>query len=82
VSTDFGGVLKMLFGELKMRFLPIATIQVVWYLQKNFDCVDVSKCVFRMKYDLHSYSSYFVSKLSPPIFRSTFSSVVGYMKVL
>jgi hypothetical protein len=35
VSTDFGGVLKMHFGELKKRFLPNAPIHLVWYI-RNF----------------------------------------------
>jgi hypothetical protein len=29
LSTDFVGVLKMLSGELKMRFMPIAPFQIV-----------------------------------------------------
>jgi hypothetical protein len=28
VSKDFGGVLKMHFGELKMRFIPTAPIHI------------------------------------------------------
>jgi hypothetical protein len=33
LSTEFGGVLEMHFGELKMRFLPTAPIEIVWYIQ-------------------------------------------------
>jgi hypothetical protein len=52
----------MLFGELKMRFLPTAPIHLVWFIRNIFDCLDVSKCVFNLKYDLHSCCSYLVSK--------------------
>jgi hypothetical protein len=34
LSTNFGGVPKMHFGELKMRFLLTARIHVVWYKRK------------------------------------------------
>jgi hypothetical protein len=46
LPTDFGGVQKMHFGELKMCFLPTAPIHIVWYIRKGFDCLQVSKCVF------------------------------------
>jgi hypothetical protein len=46
LSTDFGGVLKMHFGELKMGFLPTAPIHILWYIRNVFDCLEVSKCVF------------------------------------
>jgi hypothetical protein len=42
VSTDFGGVLKMHFGELKMRLLPTAPIHIVWH---NETCLTVYKLV-------------------------------------
>jgi hypothetical protein len=29
LSTEFGGVLKMLFGELKMLFLPTVPIHIL-----------------------------------------------------
>jgi hypothetical protein len=45
VSNDFGGVLKMHFGELKMRFFPFAPIYIVWYVRKLFDSLEVSKCI-------------------------------------
>jgi hypothetical protein len=32
--TDFGGVLKMHFRELKMRFLQTAPIHIVWFIRK------------------------------------------------
>jgi hypothetical protein len=69
----------MHFGELKMRFLPTTPIHIIWYILKFFYCLEVSKCVFNMKYDLHSCSSYLFQKLSQSIFRSTFSTLVGYM---
>jgi hypothetical protein len=45
-STDFGGVLKMHCGELKVRFLQTAPTQIVWYIRNIFDCLEVNKCVF------------------------------------
>jgi hypothetical protein len=78
VSTDFGGVLKKHFGELKMRFMQTAPIHIVWYIRNIFDSLGVSKCVFHLKYE-RSCSSYLFQKLSPPKFQSTFSTVVGYM---
>jgi hypothetical protein len=30
--SDFGGVLKTHFGELKMRFLQTAPIRILWYI--------------------------------------------------
>jgi hypothetical protein len=44
---------------------------------KLFHFLEVTKCVFDLKYDLHSCSSYFIRKLSTPKFRSTYSTVVG-----
>jgi hypothetical protein len=77
VSTDFGGDLKMLFGELKMRFLLNAPIELVLYIRNIFECLEGSKCIFHLKYELLSCSSYLIQKLSPPKFRPTYSSLVG-----
>jgi hypothetical protein len=79
VSRDISGVLEMQFGELKLRFMPTASIHIVWYIRNIFDCLDVSKCFFHLKYDLHSCSSYLFQKLLPPKFRSTYSTVVGHI---
>jgi hypothetical protein len=68
VSTDFGGILKMLFGELKMGFLVSAPIELVWYIRNVFECLEGSKCFFHLKYKLYSCSSYLIQKLSPPKF--------------
>jgi hypothetical protein len=46
LSTDFGGILKMHFGELKKRFLTTASIHFEWYIRNILDCLEVSKCVF------------------------------------
>jgi hypothetical protein len=46
LSTDLGGILKMHFGELKMRFMATAPIHIVCYKQNFFDCLEVSKYVF------------------------------------
>jgi hypothetical protein len=46
LSTDFGGVLMMHSGELKMRFLQSVPIHIVWYILNFFHCLDVNKCVF------------------------------------
>jgi hypothetical protein len=46
LSTDFGGFLKIHFGEQKMRCLPNAQIHIVWYIRNFFDCLEVSKGVF------------------------------------
>jgi hypothetical protein len=46
LPTDFGGVLNMHSGELKMRVLPTPPIQIVCYIRNFFDCLEVSKCVF------------------------------------
>jgi hypothetical protein len=81
VWTVFVGVQKMHFFELKMRFLPNAPIHILWYKRNIFDCLDVSKCVFYLKYDLHSCSSDLFQKLSSPVCRATYSSVVEYMLV-
>jgi hypothetical protein len=39
VTTDFGGVLKMHFGEMKMRFLPNSPFHIVCYIRIYFDCL-------------------------------------------
>jgi hypothetical protein len=54
VSTDFVGGVKMHFGELKMRVLLTAPIELVWYIQKFLECLKESKCLFHLKYQLHS----------------------------
>jgi hypothetical protein len=59
----------MHFGELKMCFVPTAPIHIVLYLRNFFDCLEVSKCVFHLKYDLGSCSSYMFQKLPPPKLR-------------
>jgi hypothetical protein len=46
MSTEFGGVLKMHFCELQIRFLPTAPNHMVWYIRYIFDCLEVSKHVF------------------------------------
>jgi hypothetical protein len=46
LTTDFGGVIKMHSGQLKMRFLPTAPIHIVWYILNVFDFLEVSKYVF------------------------------------
>jgi hypothetical protein len=46
LSTDFCGVLKMHFGELKIRFLPNQPSHMVWFILNVFDCLELSKCVF------------------------------------
>jgi hypothetical protein len=43
MSTDFGGELKMHFGELKMRFLPTAPTHSVWYIRYFLVCLEVTK---------------------------------------
>jgi hypothetical protein len=71
----------MHFGELKMRFLPNAPIHIVWYIRYIFDCLEVSKCVFHLKFEIHACSSYLFQKLSPPKFRSTYSSLLGRRQI-
>jgi hypothetical protein len=46
MSTDFGGVLRTQFGELKKRLLTTASFHMVWYLRIIFDFLEVSKSVF------------------------------------
>jgi hypothetical protein len=46
LSTDFCGLPKVHFGELKMCFLPTAPIHMLWYIWYFFNCLEVSKCVF------------------------------------
>jgi hypothetical protein len=46
LSTGYGGILKMHFGELKMRFIPTAPIHVVCYILNDFEGLEFSKCVF------------------------------------
>jgi hypothetical protein len=77
VSTDFGCVLKMLFGVLKMRFLLSAPVDLIWYIRNVFEFLEGSKCVFHLKFCLYSCSDYLIKKLSPPKFRPTYSSLVG-----
>jgi hypothetical protein len=79
VSTDFSGVLKMHFGEVKKRFFPTAPIHILWYLRYDLDCLEVTKSVFHLKYDVHSCSSYLFQKLTPPKRRSTYSTLDRYM---
>jgi hypothetical protein len=67
----------MRFVELKMRFLPNAPIHLVWYIRNFFEVLDGSICVFHLKYDLHSSSSYLIQKISPPKCRPTYSRLVG-----
>jgi hypothetical protein len=59
---------KMLFRELKMRFVLTAPIELVWYIRNIFECLEGSKCLFYLKYELHSCSFYLFQKLSPPKF--------------
>jgi hypothetical protein len=46
LSTDIGGVLKMHFGELEMRLLPTAPIDILWNILNIYDGLEVSKCSF------------------------------------
>jgi hypothetical protein len=71
----------MHFGELKMRFMPNAPIHLVWYIRNVFECLEDSKCVFYLKYELHSSTYYLFQKLSPSKFRTTYSSLVGRRQV-
>jgi hypothetical protein len=65
----------MLFGEQKIRFL-IAPIELLWYIRNVFECLEGSKCLFHLKYALHSGFSYLIQKLSPPKFRPNNSILV------
>jgi hypothetical protein len=58
----------MHFGELKMRFLVTAPIELLWYIRNVFEC---------LKYELHSCWFYLFQKLSPTKFRANYSSLVG-----
>jgi hypothetical protein len=78
LSTYFGGVLKIHFGEQKMRFLPTAPIHIVRQI-RFFFYIFLFKMRFHLNYYLHSCSSYLFQKLSPPKFLSTYSTVVGYI---
>jgi hypothetical protein len=42
LSTDFGGVLKMHFGQLKTRFLTTAPNHIVWYIRNILDSLEGS----------------------------------------
>jgi hypothetical protein len=46
LSSHFGGVPKMHFSELKMRFMQKSPIHIVCYIRIFFDFLEVSKCVF------------------------------------
>jgi hypothetical protein len=46
LSTENGGIVKMHFGELKMRFFPTAPIHIICYIRNDFVCLEFSKCVF------------------------------------
>jgi hypothetical protein len=73
VSTDFVGVLKMLFGELKSFFSNCANwISMVH--TKYFWGLEGSKCLFHLKYELHSWSIYLFQKLSHPKFTNLLRS--------
>jgi hypothetical protein len=45
LSTENGGILKMHFGELKMRLFPTAPIHIVCYIPNDFECLELSKYV-------------------------------------
>jgi hypothetical protein len=77
VSTDFEDNLKMHFGELKILFFLTAPNELVWYIRNFFEGFEDSKCLFHLKYELHSCSFYLFQKLSPPKFPPTYSSLVG-----
>jgi hypothetical protein len=79
VSTHFRGVLKMHFGELKMRFMPTSPIHILYYIQNFFDSLEFSECVILLKEYLHSCSCYLFQKLSSLKFRSNSSTIVGYI---
>jgi hypothetical protein len=79
LSKDFDDVLKMLFGELKMRFMPTAPINIVWYIRFFFGCLKVRKCVFIWNMIYIRVFCFLFQKLSPHKFRSTHLTVVGYM---
>jgi hypothetical protein len=81
VSTEFGGVLKMLFCELKMRFLPTAPIHIVSYIWIFYDYLKVSIHMYHLKYDLNTRSSYLFQKLASPKFQSTYSNLVGRRQI-
>jgi hypothetical protein len=46
MSTDFGGDIKMHFGELKMPFILTVPIHIECYIRNDFEYLEVSKCVF------------------------------------
>jgi hypothetical protein len=55
LSTDFDCVLKIHFGELKMRFIPTAPFHKDCYIHKFFDCLEVSKCVLLEIWNIFVY---------------------------
>jgi hypothetical protein len=67
LSTHFGDVLKMLFGELKLSNSNRSNSHSMLYT-KIFDCLVVSKCVSHLKYVLHSCSSYCFKTYHQPNF--------------
>jgi ABC-type uncharacterized transport system permease subunit len=71
----------MQFCDQKISVLSTAPIHILWYIRNVFDRLKVSKCFFHLKNYLHSCSSDLFQKLTPPIFRSTYSTVFGYMMV-
>jgi hypothetical protein len=79
LSTEYGGILKMHFGELKLLIIPTDTNQIVCYIRNDFECLEVSKLCLHLKYELHSGSSYLLQKLSETKFLPTYSTVVGYI---
>jgi hypothetical protein len=79
--NSFWWCTKNAFWRAENRFLPTARIHILWYKRNFFDCLDVSKSVFHLKYDLHSCSSDLFHKLSSPVCRATYSTVVGFMLV-
>jgi hypothetical protein len=69
----------MHFDELKIRFIPKTLLHSVLYVRNFFEFLEGSKCVFYLKYELHTFFFYLIQKQSPQNFRPTFSNVVGCM---
>jgi hypothetical protein len=61
--------------------VSLVLIHLLWLIRDVYECLEGSKCVFHLNYEIHSSTSYLFHKVSPPKLRPTYSSLVGPRQV-